>query len=84
MFAKCSNPDCGAPFDYREGRLVRFCKPPLDERLEVDRHRIEHFWLCGSCSHLYVFEYQREMGMKVKFRERELQGTADRYFVTAA
>jgi hypothetical protein len=23
MFEKRSNPDCGLPFDYREGRLIR-------------------------------------------------------------
>jgi hypothetical protein len=25
MFEKCLNPDCDLTFDYREGRLIRFC-----------------------------------------------------------
>lgn len=49
MFARCSNPECGAPFNYREGRLIRYCKPPLDDRFPADHHCVEHFWLCGSC-----------------------------------
>jgi hypothetical protein len=84
MFAKCSNPDCGLPFHYREGRLIRFCKPPLDDGLEVDRHRVEHFWLCGFCSNHYVFDFQRGLGTKVKLREGELERTVDRYFATTA
>ena len=84
MFMKCLNPDCGEPFDYREGRLIRFCKPPLDDQLEIDRHRVEHFWLCGNCSNHYVFEYQRGAGMTIKLRVRETQETATRHLVAVA
>ena len=57
-----------APFDYRKGQLIRFCKSPLDNRSSPDQHRVEHFWLCGSCSKLYVFEYDPGAGMKIKIR----------------
>jgi hypothetical protein len=84
MFEKCSNSDCGAPFDYREGQLVRFCKSPLDDHSHGDQYRVEHSWLCGSCSKLYVFEHQFGAGMKIKLRVRELQEGVDLSFVTAA
>ena len=72
MFARCSNSDCGAPFDYREGQLVRSCEAELDGLSPVDQHRVEHFWLCGSCSKLFVFEYELGAGMKIRFRVKEL------------
>jgi hypothetical protein len=84
MFAECSNPDCREPFDYREGRLIRFCKSPLDIESPMDHRCIEHFWLCGKCSELYVFEYQHRVGMKIKPRARELQEKAVRSFIPAA
>jgi len=66
MFANCSNPDCRALFDYREGRLIRLCKPKFDGRISANESRIEHFWLCESCSKLYEFEYQDGIGMTVR------------------
>src|ERR1700737_2582278 len=73
MFAECSNPDCRVPFDYREGRLIAFCKPPMDSRFPAGHHGVEHFWLCESCSELYASEYELGAGMKIKRRERELR-----------
>jgi len=84
MFAKCSNPDCGASFDYREGLLVRSCEFPMDGQPPANRQRIEHFWLCGSCSKLYVFEYKVGTGMKIKLRVREERERATLSFVTVA
>jgi hypothetical protein len=76
MFAKCLNPDCGLPFDYREGRLIRFCSPgPMSH---VEHNYVEHFWLCGKCSELYVFAYERGAGMKIRLRVPESQETAPR------
>lgn len=84
MFAKCSNLDCGVPFDYREGQLIRSCGSPLDRQSPVDQHRVEHFWLCGSCSRLYVFEYQLGAGVKIKLRGTELRKKPALSLVTAA
>jgi hypothetical protein len=70
MFGKCSNPACGAPFNYREGRLFRFDKPPEGES-SAGQDRVELFWLCGRCSELYVFEYEKGAGIKIKLRVRE-------------
>ena len=84
MFARCSNPNCGVPFDYREGRLIRCCKPPLDGQFPADHHCVEHFWLCRSCSELYVFEYERGAGVKIKLRARELRQRPGLSFATVA
>ena len=83
MFAKCSNPQCEAAFDYREGQLIGFNKSPLDTRSSPDQHRVEHFWLCGICSKLYVFEHKLGVGMKIKLRVREPQEEVALSFVTA-
>ena len=73
MFEKCFNPDCGQPFDYREGRLIRVSSP--DAKSPAGPIRIEHFWLCGKCSERYVFPHEREAGMKVRLRVEESQET---------
>jgi hypothetical protein len=83
MFAKCSHSQCGAPFDFREGQLIQFCKSPLDDQSPSDQHRVEHFWLCGIYSKLYVFEHIRGVGMKIKLRVRETQEEVGLSFVTA-
>ena len=84
MFRKCSNFDCGAPFDYREGQLIRSCEFPMDGQSPTNQQRIEHFWLCGSCSKLYVFEYELGAGMKMKLRVKELREVIAVCFVKAA
>jgi hypothetical protein len=82
MFAKCSNPDCGLPFDYREGRLIRFRS--LDTKPPSEHHYVEHFWLCGRCSELYVFEYESGAGMRIRRRVTEFQKTAALSFAPTA
>ena len=82
MFEKCSNTQCGALFDYREGQLIRFCKFPLDDQSPAVQHCVEHFWLCGSCSKLYVLEYKLGAGMKIKLRVSEPQEEVALSFVT--
>jgi hypothetical protein len=74
MFERCFNPDCGLPFDYREGRLIRFC--PTDSGSRAERHGVEHFWLCGKCSKRYVFVHQGGAGVKIELRFEESQETA--------
>jgi hypothetical protein len=66
MLEKCSNPDCDFPFDYREGRLIRFC--PTDTKSPGQCRCVEHFWLCGKCSERYVLAYERGAGMKIRLR----------------
>ena len=76
MFERCFNPDCRLPFNYREGRLIRFC--PIDSGSRAEHPGVEHFWLCGKCSKRYVFVHQGGAGVKIKFRVEESQETAVR------
>lgn len=55
----------------------------MDGKSLANQQRIEHFWLCGSCSKLYVFEYKVGTGMKIKLRVRGPQEEVALSFVTA-
>ena len=83
MFTKCSNPDCRLPFNHREGRLLRFRKPPLDGEMSTDEQSVEHYWLCKKCSALYEFNYEGEAGMKIKLRVSGMRGGMFFSFVAA-
>jgi hypothetical protein len=72
MLSKCSNPDCQAPFDYREGRLVRHSRTLPGGRPGEIQRVIKHFWLCGKCAALYLLEYESGMNIKLKLRDRIL------------
>lgn len=71
MLAKCSNPGCQAPFDYREGRLMRFSETQSTDQPAEAKRLIRHFWLCGKCSALYMLECDLEMTLKLKLRHEE-------------
>lgn len=71
MFAKCCNSECRKPFDHREGRLVRFSRSEPNGQLAENQRSIEHFWLCGKCAQLFVFEYDSEMNVRIKLRDPE-------------
>jgi hypothetical protein len=64
MLEKCSNPDCDSPFDYCEGRLIRFS--PTDTYSSERTRNVEHCWLCGECSERYLFAFERAGGMKIR------------------
>lgn len=50
MLSECLNPECRMPLHYlRGGRIVRTVHQ------EGTNMKIEHFWLCRECSHLYDF-----------------------------
>jgi hypothetical protein len=83
MLTKCSNPRCDTPFDYREGRLIRFSRYSPDAELAEDRYIIRHFWLCGSCTELYTFEYASGTNLTIKLRDRHLS-EEHRFHVVAA
>lgn len=67
---KCSNPECEASFDYREGRLVRISRAPSNGQPAANHSLIEHFWLCGNCAEQYVFERNSEMNVNIKPRDQ--------------
>ena len=84
MLMKCCNPKCEAPFDYREGRLIRFSSKPANGKPSENQPLIQHFWLCGKCAELYVFEYESGINVKIKPRHQELSEESLSYFVSAA
>lgn len=50
MVNYCANPACHKALHYlREGKVFLFSSknPKADSKLP---HRLEHFWLCGSCA----------------------------------
>lgn len=83
MFTKCSNPACKIPFDYREGQLVRLCRSVLNGRFTANKPVVEHFWLCGSCSELYVLS-QESGNIQLKPRDEELAAKRGRSLIAAA
>jgi hypothetical protein len=84
MLAKCCNPECEAPFDYRQGRLIRFTSKPVNGKASEKRAMIQHFWLCEKCAGLYVFEYESGMFVKIKLRHQELSEENRSYFISSA
>jgi hypothetical protein len=67
---KCCNPSCDALFDHREGRLIRFSGTPTNARTLDSRTFLHHYWLCGKCSEIYVFDRKSTSGLKIKLREQ--------------
>jgi hypothetical protein len=60
LVSHCSNPDCMKPLHYlREGKIYVFDLPDPAAPISGNGnsvHRMEHFWLCGPCSELFVLE----------------------------
>jgi hypothetical protein len=71
MISKCSNSECEAPFNYREGRLVRVSRTPLNDQAAANQRVIEHFWLCGKCAAVYVLAYESGENAALKLRHQE-------------
>ncbi len=84
MYMKCCNPNCDAPFDYREGRLVRVSKAPRQSNPKEVRSLVEHFWLCGKCAGDYILEHEYGMPIKVRLRDATSVPTGKRSIVSAA
>lgn len=51
MLSKCANPGCSQAFRYlREGQLFQVERHLTPESGGKPARRIEHYWLCDSCS----------------------------------
>jgi hypothetical protein len=57
MLTKCANADCGAPFNYREGRLFRQQAAPARNGAPSIEGPIQHFWLCAKCADIYRLDF---------------------------
>jgi hypothetical protein len=84
MVLKCCNPECEAPFDYREGRLIRFSSRQSNGECDESHSLIQHFWLCGKCASLFVFEHESGISVRIKPRHQEVSTGNLSHFVSAA
>jgi hypothetical protein len=56
MLSKCANPDCSAPFDYRQGRLFR---------VQTVRAGFKHLWLCELCAETHTVRQDSQVDDEV-------------------
>jgi hypothetical protein len=64
MFSRCANPDCAAPFSYREGQLLRFQIDDSEARAApAGTKSVRHSWLCKRCSETHRLEYHKNLGL---------------------
>ena len=62
----CVNPECATPFNFRQGRLLRFhCYHSNGNAPSMSQYSLKHFWLCKKCSHIYTLEYRGGMGLLI-------------------
>jgi hypothetical protein len=69
MLNHCANPNCAKPLRYlREGRIFVFDSRPLvSDDGSKQAHRLEHYWLCGSCAETLLLE-KTGNGVRLKAR----------------
>jgi hypothetical protein len=81
MVNQCANPSCGKPLHYlREGRIFVFDLPdphPPTPAAGGRARRLQHFWLCGSCSETMVMEQTNEMQIRVAVKTQTVAETAE-------
>ena len=72
MVNQCANPQCSKPLHYlREGRIFVFDVPDGQSAEKIGGakgRRMEHYWLCGSCSETLVLKHSKEDGLKLLSR----------------
>jgi hypothetical protein len=68
MLDKCANSVCSMPFDYKQGRYVRFRRAAAVNEAPANTHSVEHFWLCGRCAETYTLQYHKEHGVVISLR----------------
>lgn len=65
-FSSCANSECGAPFDFRRGRLFRFFREhPVGNAASANPYSLKHLWLCKECADLYTLEYHEGRGLLI-------------------
>jgi len=61
MVNNCANPECAKPLHYlREGRIFVF---DVTEEAPDAPRRLEHYWLCGTCSEHFVIQKDSGTGI---------------------
>jgi uncharacterized protein YcsI (UPF0317 family) len=68
MVNHCANPKCCKPLHYlRDGRIFVFDLPDPNSQVPAGgrARRLQHFWLCGSCSETMVMKQTSETQIRV-------------------
>jgi hypothetical protein len=63
MVSNCANPKCAKPLHYlREGRIFVFNvrDSSVKTSSEKQSHQLEHYWLCGDCSPMFLVEHRSD------------------------
>lgn len=72
MVNHCANPQCCKPLHYlREGRVYVFdVTRAAAGNNERSARRMEHFWLCGTCSETYFLEQVEDRTVRIAPRPK--------------
>ncbi len=73
MRDSCANPSCSTPFYKLSGKLF-LIETPTDTDLSGGKlpvfapvpHRVQYFWLCGSCAKTLQVVYHPTRGIRVE------------------
>jgi hypothetical protein len=68
MLSKCANPECQNTLHYlREGKVFKVESESAPFLLgdQKRQRKVEHFWLCGSCSAALTLTYHKDDGIRV-------------------
>ena len=80
LHPKCANPACPTAFRWLEGgKFFRF-RPESAAAHSQDKGApsllgipgVEHYWLCGRCSHIYTLAFEENKGVMLKLLWHEL------------
>jgi hypothetical protein len=72
MVSCCANPACRKPLHYlREGKIFLFSVHRSREPQDFAVPRLEHFWLCGTCSREWTLGMDGKDGVElIRLRRR--------------
>ena len=69
MLSKCASPECSNTLHYlREGKVFKIENDSDIQMVSGQKkpaRKVEHFWLCGTCSERYTLINDKEVGVRV-------------------
>ena len=83
MLDKCTNPECSAQFDYKQGRYFRFRRACAANQAPANTHSVEHFWLCGRCAETHALQYHKEHGVVIRLQHMAQLDSCQRRVIRA-
>ena len=85
VFSRCANPDCSAPFSYRQGQLFRFeTSNSGSPAAPANAKSVRHFWLCKCCSETHGLEFHKDHGLLLVVRGSNVLAPKQKSRVIAA